>query len=77
MCMSEKEIKELRFYTKLCEACSDLAYSIHLKYLERGDEVTAVRIFEELVLPFERLRDVFKTLEKIKLKAKGKGEKNE
>ena len=58
-----EEINEMRLMARLCEVLSDLAYYVHLKYLKRGDEVKAIEIFENLVLPFERLADIFKALE--------------
>jgi len=65
-----EEINEMRLMARLCEVLSDLAYCVHLKYLKRGDEVKAIEIFENLVLPFERLAKLYKTLERIKKRTK-------
>ena len=45
--------------------CGELAYvgrHLHAYFLERGDERMAIRLLEEVVIPFERLRDMFSAL---------------
>jgi len=58
------KINEIRLLARLCEVLSDLAYHIHLEYLKIGDEVMAIEVFENLVLRFERLAKLYKTLER-------------
>ena len=43
----------------------DVAYHIHMKVLECGDEAKAVQVFEELFIPFDRIAELFRSLQKI------------
>ena len=52
------------FLEYLCGELVDVSYELHLLALERGDEWSAVRIFDECVRPFMRLQDIFKSLAK-------------
>jgi len=43
----------------------DVAYHIHMRALECGDEAKAVQVFEELFIPFDRIAELFRSLQKI------------
>jgi len=46
----------------LCRELKEIVYDVHEELLKRGDEARAIRIFEELYLPFERMERLFGTL---------------
>jgi len=52
------------FLEYLCKELADVSYELHLMALERGDEWSAVRIFDECVKPFMEMRKIFKSLAK-------------
>jgi len=46
----------------ICKQLSELIYDIHEELLKRGDEVNAIKIFEELFLPFDRMAKFYEKL---------------
>ena len=50
------------FLSFLCRELAEVAYSIHEELLKRGDEVAAVKVFEQLHVPFLTMADFFEKL---------------
>ena len=49
----------------LCEQLRELIYEIHEEFLRQGDEIKAIKIFEELYIPFDKLVEIFRSLSPI------------
>jgi len=43
----------------LCEQLREVVYDLHEELLKHGDEVKAIKVFEELYLPFDRMAKFF------------------
>ena len=41
----------------LCEQLSEVVYDIHEELLLHGDEVRAIRVFEDLYMPFSKMAE--------------------
>ena len=51
-----------QFLEYLCKELAHVGYELHEMALDEGDEWRAIRIFDEVVKPFEELEEVFKSL---------------
>jgi len=47
----------------LCEQLREVSYDLHEELLMRGDEVRAIKVFEEFYLQFDRMAKFFSMVE--------------
>jgi len=60
--MGRLNLKRLSHLAWFCEQMREVVYDIYEELLKQGDEVKAIKVFEELYLPFERMAELFESI---------------